>query len=100
MTERRAGTERSMRARKSLCWLGALLLALVACGRGAPAPKSEPEGGKADTKAVEWFREARLGMFVHWCVYSVLVRGERVMHNEGIPIGEYDKLPAHFNPTK
>ncbi|MBW7996158.1 MAG: alpha-L-fucosidase [Candidatus Glassbacteria bacterium] len=50
-------------------------------------------------EAREWFRDAGYGMFVHWGVYSVLGRGEWVMHNEDIPIEEYEKLPVRFNPV-
>ena len=31
---------------------------------------------------MEWWREARFGMFIHWGLYSLLARGEWVMHNE------------------
>ena len=51
-------------------------------------------------EARAWFQEARFGMFIHWGVYSVLGRGEWVMHNEKIPIAEYEKLAPRFNPTK
>lgn len=37
-----------------------------------------------------WFENARFGMFIHWGVYSVLGRGEWVMHNEHIPVQEYE----------
>ncbi len=50
--------------------------------------------------AQEWFRDARFGMFVHWGVYSVLGKGEWVMENDRIPVAEYEKLPARFNPVE
>jgi alpha-L-fucosidase len=48
----------------------------------------------------EWFQDAKFGIFVHWGTYSVLARGEWVMHNERMSTLEYDKVPAGFNPTK
>ncbi|HEX6463855.1 MAG TPA: alpha-L-fucosidase [Vicinamibacterales bacterium] len=48
--------------------------------------------------AREWFQDARFGMFIHWGVYSVLGDGEWVMNNRKIPIADYEKLPALFNP--
>lgn len=48
----------------------------------------------------EWFQNARFGMFIHWGVYSVLGDGEWVMNNRKIPISDYEKLPAFFNPTE
>ena len=35
---------------------------------------------------------------MHWGVYSVLGDGEWVMNNRRIPIEDYEKLPALFNP--
>src|SRR5438552_14994445 len=49
--------------------------------------------------AREWFQDARVGLFVHWGVYSVLGDGEWVMNNRRIPIADYEKLPALFNPV-
>jgi alpha-L-fucosidase len=48
--------------------------------------------------AREWFQDARFGMFIHWGVYSVLGDGEWVMNNRKIPIADYEKLPAFFDP--
>lgn len=50
--------------------------------------------------AVEWFRNARLGIFIHWGIYSILGRGEWVMHNEKMSIQEYEKLASIFNPVR
>jgi alpha-L-fucosidase len=52
----------------------------------------------ANLAAREWFQDARFGMFIHWGVYSVLGDGEWVMNNRKIPIADYEKLPAFFNP--
>src|SRR5258708_4010424 len=50
--------------------------------------------------AREWFQDARLGMFVHWGVYSLLADGEWVMNNKKIPVADYEKIPAMFNPIE
>ena len=50
------------------------------------------------TDKLQWFREARFGMFVHWGLYSLLGRGEWVMHNEGIPADEYAGLASEWQP--
>lgn len=47
---------------------------------------------------VEWWREARFGMFIHWGVYSIPARGEWVQWSEQIPRNEYAKLMEQFNP--
>ncbi|HZO53204.1 MAG TPA: alpha-L-fucosidase [Bryobacteraceae bacterium] len=74
--------------------LCALLLfaATLAAQTYTPAPEN--------LKAREWFQNARFGMFIHWGVYSVLEDGEWVMNIRKMPIAEYEKLPARFNPTR
>ena len=59
---------------------------------------------------MEWWREARFGMFIHWGVYSVPAgfwNGKRVngyaewiMNKAQIPIEDYEKLAGQFNPIK
>jgi alpha-L-fucosidase len=53
---------------------------------------------RADAR--QWFQDAKLGLFVHWGVYSLLGKGEWVMENDKIPIREYAKLPPRFNPMR
>jgi len=52
--------------------------------------------GKRDKAA--WFKDARLGMFIHWGLYSLLGRGEWVMCRERIDKDEYAKLADQFTP--
>ncbi|MFH1569348.1 MAG: alpha-L-fucosidase [Gemmatimonadota bacterium] len=50
---------------------------------------------KADrerTARMEWWHQARFGMFVHWGLYSQLGRHEWVMNRERIPMAEYEQL--------
>ena len=49
---------------------------------------------------MQWFREARFGMFVHWGVYSIPGRGEWLMYVERIPHSEYAPLAAQFRPDR
>lgn len=51
--------------------------------------------GDADKK---WWMDAKIGMFFHWGLYSVLGRGEWAMFNEKIPYEEYKKLADAFKP--
>ncbi len=68
-------------------------------------PNSTLEGSLAlAPEAMQWWRDARFGMFLHWGVYAVPGRGEWLMWNERVPMREYRKLadkfiPARFNPT-
>ncbi|MHB9134059.1 MAG: alpha-L-fucosidase [Armatimonadota bacterium] len=49
---------------------------------------------------LQWLREARLGMFVHWGLYSLLGRSEWVMNRERIPIAEYEQLADQFTAER
>ena len=62
--------------------------------------KPEYEEWTASTrdKRMEWWREARFGMFVHFGLYSVLGRHEWAQAMENIPSDEYAKLADKFNP--
>ena len=47
---------------------------------------------------MQWFRDARFGMFVHYGLYSIMGRHEWAMALENFPIAEYEKLAGKFNP--
>jgi len=49
-------------------------------------------------RRIEWWKDARVGLFMHWGVYSIPGRGEWVQWNEQIPTAEYAKLMAEFHP--
>lgn len=57
---------------------------------------------------MEWFRDAKFGMFIHWGVYSQIAGewqgksgySEFVMLNAKIPFKEYEKVAATMNPVK
>jgi alpha-L-fucosidase len=51
-------------------------------------------------KRAQWFRHDRFGLFIHFGLYSILGRGEWIRDTGRIPLEEYNKLPAQFNPTK
>jgi len=52
------------------------------------------------SERLQWFPEARFGMFVHFGLYSLLERGEWVMYDENIPREEYEKLARRFDPRR
>lgn len=49
---------------------------------------------------LEWFKNARFGLFMHYGLYSLLARGEWVMWKEAIPVAEYAKLKDQFTAEK
>jgi alpha-L-fucosidase len=54
---------------------------------------------QVSNKGLKWFQDARFGMFIHWGLYSLIGRGEWVMHWEQIPVPEYEQLASQFNPV-
>lgn len=71
--------------------------------QAALGKEDEPKGPTTSTVAdrdrrLKWWHEARFGMFIHFGLYSVLGRHEWAMEEEGIPVAEYQKLAAQFNP--
>lgn len=59
---------------------------------------------------MNWFRDARFGMFIHWGLYAVPSGtykdqqvegiGEWIMEKAMIPVDEYEQFAKQFNPTK
>ena len=57
---------------------------------------------------MEWWREAKLGLFIHWGVYAVTegkyrnrnTYGEWIMLSAQIPVAEYKGFAQRFNPVK
>jgi len=45
-----------------------------------------------------WFDDARLGLFIHWGLYSIPARGEWLLFKERVPREEYNALAAQFRP--
>ncbi len=52
-----------------------------------------------DQARLEWFKDAKFGVFVHWGAYSVLGRHEWARHRFQIPQAEYDVFARQFNPV-
>ena len=58
---------------------------------------------------MQWWREARFGLFIHWGVYSVPAGswdgrqigglGEWIMNQAKIPVADYQRMAKQFNPV-
>ncbi len=58
---------------------------------------------------LDWFRDARFGMFIHWGLYAIPAGewrgehiagiGEWIMLRARIPVAEYERLADGFNPV-
>lgn len=49
---------------------------------------------------MQWFRDAKFGMFIHWGLYSIIGKGEWVMFNQRMDVDEYAKLAKQFDAQK
>lgn len=47
---------------------------------------------------MQWWHDARFGMFIHWGLYSIRGRHEWSMELEATPVAEYEELAKQFNP--
>ena len=85
-----------------------------------PAPDAEPtaavsqdvlnEPQDAFDARMQWWREARFGLFIHWGAYAIpagnyngeTVRSvsEWIMNTAQIPVAEYEDYVRQFNPTQ
>jgi alpha-L-fucosidase len=85
--------------------LAAALLLAVLAGAGLYAQLETPAQHDA---RMQWWREARFGLFIHWGLYAVpagewngkTIYGEWIRNNAHIPLAVYDKLVDKFNPVK
>jgi alpha-L-fucosidase len=57
---------------------------------GPPPPDHE--------RRIEWWRQAKFGLFIHWGLYSILGRDAWAMGDEDIPLNEYELLATQFRP--
>jgi alpha-L-fucosidase len=55
---------------------------------------------QVSAQGLQEFQDIRFGMFIHWGLYSILGRGEWVLHVEQIPLADYRPLAQQFNPTR
>ncbi|WMJ23551.1 alpha-L-fucosidase [Paludicola sp. MB14-C6] len=50
------------------------------------------------SKRIEWYKNARFGMFIHWGIYAIPARGEWVRNQEEISVEDYQQFFDEFNP--
>ena len=49
--------------------------------------------------ALEWFSNARFGLFIHYGLYSIVGTHEWMQLRDGIPVQEYEKLMLQFDAS-
>lgn len=83
-------------------------MCLVACfAINIPATAAETPAER-DAR-MQWWRDARFGMFIHWGLYAIPAgtwqgktagTGEWIMDWANIPVEEYEQLAGQFNPVE
>ena len=87
-----------------------LLSGLIAPAHADSASDIPTETPKQHAARMEWWRDARFGMFIHWGLYSEAAgywngqpqsgAGEWIMTDTRIPRAQYETLAPHFDPIK
>jgi alpha-L-fucosidase len=101
---------------RALRLLALSFAAALSCTPGGNAPPGEQvrnyleEGTAERDQRMQWWREARFGMFIHWGLYAVPAGeydgrrsdqvGEWIQSWANIPREEYEKFAARFNPVE
>src|SRR5690242_21765715 len=84
--------------------------AALAAGTDDPAFLAwQEQCGPTHNERMQWWRQARFGMFIHWGVYSVPAGtykgqqsrhiGEWIMRDYNIPVAEYADYAKQFDRT-
>ncbi|MGQ9632400.1 MAG: alpha-L-fucosidase [bacterium] len=71
--------------------------------------RGQREGARQDPR-LNWWRDAKFGLFIHWGLYAIPAGewkgkevpgiGEWIMYRARIPVAEYEQLAKQFNPVK
>src|SRR5688572_15556590 len=90
--------------------LSCFFLAVMVLTGAAQSTTTPRPFDAAREKRLEWFREAKYGMFIHWGLYAIpageykgqrsLGIGEWIMQRLKIPVREYEQFTKQFNPIK
>lgn len=75
--------------------LAALSLMMAGSALASEVVKESP---KLNDPRMQWWLDARFGLFIHWGTYALAARHEWVKNYERIPDEVYQKYFDHFNP--
>ena len=83
---------------RRVAWIAMSLVLLAVFAASAPGPAGQSPAQSADR--LQWFREAKFGLFIHWGVYSMIGREEWARQILQIPLKEYQYYADNFNPVE
>ncbi len=100
-------------------FLFSIPLSILSLSLAAQAAETRPAIVQSETKEqhdarMHWWREAKFGMFIHWGLFAQAAgewngqppakgrdqRGEWLMEAVRMPVADYAKMAATFNPVK
>ncbi len=98
-----------MRIRLFTFWLLILFSISLFCSSQTMDQMWEKSASQKEHPNIQWFKNAKFGMFIHWGLYSKLAgtwkgknyygSGEWIMNQAKIPVSEYRKIAETFNPV-
>lgn len=96
-----------MKKPQFLLSIGMAMVLILSCST-ATQKEGDSKSKMDDDLRMEWWREAKFGLFIHWGVYAVPAgkygdntnHGEWIMHRASIPSAEYKEYASQFNPVK
>ncbi|MEG0454372.1 MAG: alpha-L-fucosidase [Bacteroides sp.] len=77
-----------------------ILFGLLLCFATTSLAQPHYQPSEANLKARSEFQDSKLGVFLHWGLYSMLATGEWTMTNNNLNYKEYAKLAGGFYPSK
>lgn len=66
----------------------------------ATVPEILNETPQQHQARMQWWHDAKFGMFIHWGVYSIPGKGEWYQWNQQVAVEEYAMYAQQFNPDK
>ena len=75
-------------------------LSLMLKAQDTDIPEILKDTPQQHAERMNWWHDAKFGMFIHWGLYSIPGKGEWVQWNEQISVEEYAKLAGQFKPDK
>jgi len=75
-----------------------LYFGLILNAQEVELPDILKETPRQHEERMNWWSNAKFGMFIHWGVYSIPGRAEWIMWMDQIPVKEYAKLADEFKP--
>lgn len=77
----------------TVCLVGVMFSTIFISCTQEEVSEPKPAGDR-----LQWFRDAKFGMFIHWGVYSMLGYHEWARNRCQVPLAEYQYYVDNFNP--